>query len=345
LDIIMVKVLEISGDQISGGTITNFSSTGIQDNATATTVVVTDGKLTVPSITVNTVEGNVTIRGDIKVYGMLDAGFVRTTELITNQQYEKQYLEFAPREGNAVGCGLLWISGGDNKQFVLRNNPDRFWSTENIDIPGTKSYCIDSIPVIDNNSLGRNIINSNLQTVGLLKNLATAGNLSIDNYVFYNSTSQRVGFGTETPNSLLSVFDFTNNVEVIIDGDSTNGYGKIGTFNTKGLEFVTDDTIRLSITETGNITLGHEYKDNTIIRAYGKLAVGVKNPSEQLEVAGNIKFGNKLFINGGRSPDSGVYQKGDIIWNTNPMPNSFIGWVCTIGGSPGIWNGFGLINN
>ena len=345
----MVKVFEsaptnFSGDQINGGTIKNFASTGISDNASSTTLVVTDGKITVPTISVNTVDGNVTVRGDVKIYGVLDAGFIRTTEIIANQRYEKQYLEFAPPEGNAVGCGLVWVSG-TSKQFILRNNPERFFSTENIDIPATKTYCIETVPVLSQDSLGRNIVNSNLKTVGVLRNLATSGNLTVDNYIHYSGTSNRLGLGIENPNALLSVFDFVHGVEVIVDSNASNGYGKLGTFNTKGLELVTDDTARISITENGNITLGQEQKDSTLIRAYGKLSVGVKNPTEQFEVAGNVKFGNRLFTNGNSSPESGVYQIGDIVWNTNPTPGTFVGWVCIISGSPGVWNGFGLIAN
>jgi len=345
----MVKVFEsgptnISGDQVSGGTITNFSSTGITDNATSSTLLVTDGKITVPSITVNTVDGNVTVRGDIKVYGMLDAGLVRTTEIITNQRHEAQFLEFSTPADTAAGHGLLW-KGSPNKQFVLRLQPDRFWSTENIDILGSKSYMIDELPVLSRDTLGSNVVNSSLQNLGVLSNLTVSGAVSIGDYIHFNPVSQRLGIGTDTPNGLLSLLDYVNNVEIIIDGDSTNGYGKIGTYSTKGFELVTDDTVRISITETGNITLGQEFKDSTIIRAYGKIGVGVKNPSEQLEVAGNVKFGNRLFANGVSPPLAGAYQAGDIIWNSLPRPGTYVGWVCTSSGAPGSWNGFGMIDN
>ena len=343
----MVKVFEstptnFSGDQISGGTITNFASTGIKDTAESTTLVVTDGKITVPSISVDTIDGNVTVRGDVKVYGVLDAGFVRTTELITNQRYEKQYLEFAGTSGNGMGCGLLWL-GSVNKQLVLRSNPDRFWLTENLDFPGSKAIMFDEVPTLTRDSLGKNVTASNLQTVGTLNSLNVSGSVNISDHIFYNPVSQRLGIGTDSPNGLISLLDYLNNIEIIIDGD-VNGYGKIGTFSTKSLALVTDDTPRITITESGNITLGQEYKDSTCIRVYGKMGVGVKNPSEQLEIAGNFKFGNRMFTNGNTFPTSGNYQIGDIIWNSNPKPNLFVGWVCTASGSPGSWNGFGLIS-
>jgi hypothetical protein len=338
----MVNIFELTGNDIKGGTIIDFASTGIRDLATSQTVVVTDGKLTVASIAVNSIEGNVTVRGDMKVYGVLDAGFVRTTELITNQRYEKQYLEFASPTGETAGTGLLWI-GSQNRQFVLKLNPDRFWLTEHVDIPATKSYLIDSSPVLSQNALGASVVSSSLQSVGTLKGLNTQGELNVDNHIFYSPTSQRVGFGTDSPNGLISILDYVNNVEIIIDSDSSNGYGRVGTFTTKGFELVTDNTPRISISETGNITLGQEYRDSTVTRVYGKMGIGVKNPREQFEVAGNMRMGNRLFSNGNAAPIEGTYQIGDIVWNSNPRANSYVGWICTSTGAPGSWSPFGLI--
>ena len=44
-------------------------------------------------------------------------------------------------------------------------------------------------------------------------------------------------------------------------------------------------------------------------------------------------------------PVSGTYQQGDLVNNLNPSAGgaSYLGWVCTTGGSPGTWKGYGLI--
>ena len=84
-------------------------------------------------------------------------------------------------------------------------------------------------------------------------------------------------------------------------------------------------------------------KGEQLTAAQIKARFGVKNPTEQLEVAGNIRFGNRLFTQGNGSPDSGNHQKGDIVWNTDPKPQSYIGWVCIQSGNPGLWAPFGLI--
>ena len=36
-------------------------------------------------------------------------------------------------------------------------------------------------------------------------------------------------------------------------------------------------------------------------------------------------------------------ELGDVVYNTNPAAGGYVGWVCTSGGSPGEWKGFGQI--
>lgn len=324
--------------------VTNFTSTGIKDLATKQTLVVEDDKITVKTIAVTTLEGNTTLRGDLKVYGILDAGRIRTTEIIANQRYEKQYIEFAPdnEQGTNVGTGFLWPSKPYNKQFVYRNNPDRFYMTESVEIAKDKSYIIDGKPVINSYSLGSSIISSSLREVGNLNKLNVAGDVNLNDIVFFQSRSGKFSIGNSQPSALFSVYDRSNDVEIIITGDD-NGKGRFGTFNTKGLNIVTDDQVRISIENNGDITLGQELRDSTVVRAYGKLSVGVKNPKEQFEVAGNIKFANKLMATGNSSPTSGTYSVGDIVWNSSPKPTGWAGWICVAGGSPGLWKSFGQI--
>jgi hypothetical protein len=344
----MVKVFEtpttqteFSGDAIKGGTITDFASTGIKDNSTKQTLVIEDDKITVKTATIETLNRGLTVKGDVKIYGILDAGFIRTTEIVTNQRYEKQFLEFASPTGESIGSGLLWL-GGKNRQFLFRVDPDRFWLTEHLDFPEDKSVMFNGTPALSRDTLGLDVVNSNLQNLGTLNKLEVSGEVNIADHIFYNPVSQRLGLGTENANGLLSIYDYVNNVEIIIDS-SENGYGKIGTYSNKGLDLVTGDQARISITESGNITLGHEYKDSTITRVYGKMGVGVKNPTEQFEVAGNMKMGNRLFANGDTAPSSGQYQKGDIVWNSNPKEDAYVGWICIAGGAPGTWRPFGKI--
>lgn len=42
-------------------------------------------------------------------------------------------------------------------------------------------------------------------------------------------------------------------------------------------------------------------------------------------------------------PTTGLWQQGAIVWNSNPTAGAYIGWVCVATGTPGTWQGFGLI--
>jgi hypothetical protein len=333
---------DLSGDLIDGGTITNFGSTGITDLSTRKSLIVEDDKITVKSISVKTVDGDTVIRGDLKIYGVLDAGFVRTTELITNQIYEKQYLEFAAGErGTNVGTGLLWPGEPYNKQFVLMN--DRFFSTENFEIAKGKEFQIGGATVVSSESLGSSIVNSSLKSVGTLKELNVGGAVNWNDYVFFDPINNRFSLGQDQPTAKFTLYDWENNVEVVIDTDK-NSRGRIGTFNTKPLDIITDDQVRISVSEQGHITLGQELRDSTVIRAYGKLSVNVKNPTEDLEVGGNVRIGGKLQTRGTEPPTQGSFVQGDIVWNNNPLPTGWVGWVCVRTGNPGSWKAFGQIS-
>lgn len=43
------------------------------------------------------------------------------------------------------------------------------------------------------------------------------------------------------------------------------------------------------------------------------------------------------------APTTGTWAVGDTVWNIAPASAGYIGWVCTVAGTPGTWKGFGLI--
>jgi hypothetical protein len=89
---------------------------------------------------------------------------------------------------------------------------------------------------------------------------------------------------------------------------------------------------------------------------YGQLDAGValslstRNASEGL---GQVRFNNGIYLgperlerkhSGGTGPPaSGSHLAGEIIYNVNPAPGGYVGWVCTASGTPGTWNPFGAI--
>lgn len=329
----------LSGDKINGGMITNFSSVGIKDNATYTgqqVLIIENDSVSVPALATPRISNPLTVEGNLTVEGEVHATKLHVDEISADVRNERTSpLEFRGENGASPnGKGLIWTSSEYTKQFVLQK--DRLFSSESIDIHREKEYRIGNNAVLSEFELGSSVQRSNLKTVGTLAGLSVDGPLIIDQYVFYDANTQRLGLGTEEPNGALSVGSWDH--EFVIDPSDDNSF-KIGTWTTGAVNIVTDDTPRISIGATGTIVL------NERVRVKGVLGVNVKNFAADADIttAGPVRFQNKKFEVGEGVPTTGNYAKGDIVWNSNPVPTGHIGWVCIRDGAPGKWKPFGQI--
>ena len=262
--------------------------------------------------------------------------------LETGKDVNVAEVPFINFKGDIPGKGLIWSGDGHNKQLIYAANPGRFFVSETIDLAKGKGISVNNVKVIDDTELGSTVTKSNLREVGRLKGLIVDGGLSVNQYLVYDATTDRLGIGTDQPNATLSILD--QNIELVF-GASEPNVGSMGTFNSANLELVTDNTARLTIAAGGDITLGNPSFGPTKVKIVGSLGVNVSSidPRTDLHVSGAIKFNDKLHLSGSEAPTSGAFNEGDILWNNNPQPGRFIGWVCTRAGNPGLWSGFGRI--
>lgn len=339
-----IKKGELSGDLISGGLISAFASTGIKDDATSTSLTIKDGSIVVDKIVTKEIVGPLLVSGDLKVLGEVRATRIFADEVFSEQKFDKQFLEFQPTKQTqtTVGSGIIWKNEGPTKLFVLRANPDRFFSSESIDLQTSRAYLIDGIEVISRTELGRSVKKSSLREVGTLTNLTVTGDTTLGDFVHIKTDLMRIGINTDQPVGILTLTDFEG--DVVLNLEVENGRGKIGTHNTRPLDLIAGDQTLISLEPKGVISLGHEYRSDIVSRAWGKLGVNVKNPEEDFEVRGNIRFREKLFCVDNSPPKSGNYKRGDIVWNESPSAGSSIGWVCVVAGAPGVWLSFGAIS-
>ena len=338
-DISKIAERSISGNKINGGTISNFASIGIKDKSTRLVLLVTDEGIATDSIEVDTITGDTSVTGDLEVKGEIRVKKLVVDEISADIRNSKNdSLEFT---GDSFNKGLVW-SGKDTKQFILRSGPDRLWSTESVDLMKDKAYYINGTPVLDSKSLGSSIRDSNLRTVGALNNLIVSGDVTFADTVFFNSESDRIGFGTSAPNGKLSVAGWDG--EFIIDAES--GKVKVGNYSASDLEIVTDNTARITVSATGKIDIGSKGSNTANVSVHGKLGVGVNTIPDSVSFAvdGNIKQANKTFTVATNTPNSGFWRKGDIVWNEDVKPTGHIGWVCIKEGTPGEWRTFGNIS-
>lgn len=330
---------ELSGNKINGGCITNFASMGIKDNARKTVLVVNEGGIEVNAITTGTIASPLTVQGDLTVNGEVHATKLHVTEISADVRNERTTpLEFKGTNSPAYGKGLIWTGGEYTKQLVLQNKPDRIWSSEDIDLNSGKEYRIAGQPVIDANSLGAGIVNSNLRRIGSLDYLQVNGNVTIDEFVRYDADTQQLAIGGGEPVAMLTMESWDH--QFIVDPTDDKQW-KVGTWTTCGLKIVTDDTTRIAIGPNGNVIV------NSKTSFLNKVGIGAKNFAEDadLTVAGPVRFQDKKFEVGDKAPKSGSYVKGDIVWNSNPAPTGYIGWVCVREGAPGEWKAFGHISS
>ena len=84
-------------------------------------------------------------------------------------------------------------------------------------------------------------------------------------------------------------------------------------------------------------------EESTIIT--GSLGVGVNTvPNDvAIETSLPVRFQGRKFEVNNDVPRTGLYNKGDMIWNDNPVPNGTLGWICIRTGTPGEWRTFGMI--
>jgi hypothetical protein len=253
-----------------------------------------------------------------------------------------RYIEFGSKDESIGGRGLLWKGKGHTKQIIFSQKPDRFFVSENIDLSKDKQFSINNVPVLSESELGSGVVKSNLRQVGRLRGLVVDGDVSLDQYIFYNSSAMRLGLGTEQPNAALSIAE--GGLEIVI-GTHDSVKGKIGTHGSYDFDIVTDNLSRITVSSGGNIKLGNKNTGPIEVNVHGKLAVGVNNIDNRvgLHVAGSIKFDEKIHQYSDAAPMHGTYTKGDIVWNTKPSLGKSVGWVCVSEGSPGTWLPFGEI--
>jgi len=107
----------------------------------------------------------------------------------------------AKPDGTLTGLGLSWTGAGPNKQLMFRASPDRFWSTESIDLNEDKAFMIGNNVLLSKTELGSSVRTSNLSKVGTLNNLRTQGDLVIDDYIYYTSFSESLGINVSNVNN------------------------------------------------------------------------------------------------------------------------------------------------
>lgn len=277
----------ISGNVISGGLIKNFSSTGIDDMSNQVAITILDDITVVENNLLTrdlTVEGTVKINGNLQIEGDVDceSGFYkRLVDGIADDTLTKMN-------------DTLFTQFSDTVFDKIREDGiDLTKVTFNGDV------------LIRDNVLGARITESNLQRLGVLRELQVSGETLLGESIY--ATKGRLGVNTIEPSSVLAVWD--DEVEVTISKRQKDT-GSIGTPRNQRL------------------VLSSNNKDNIVLDTDGSVEIR------------DLKIGSIRFTSS-ETPPSVVSNRGHIVWNANPNPGGPIGWVC-LGGAN--WANFGIID-
>ena len=277
----------ISGDNIHGGIIKEFSSTGIDDRSSSIALTILDEATVVENNLITkdlTVQGSMVINGNFIVNGNIPA--------------ESQFYQTLINDSGVSVINKLntkFFSGYSDLVF------DKI-KTNGIDL--TK-ITINGSSIIDENKLGSTITESNLQKLGLVKELQVSGETLLGETLYVNN--KRTGINTIEPSAALAIWD--DEIEIIVSKKQKD----IGFFGTPRQQ---------------KLILSSNNKENLILDVDGSVKI------DNLQI-GSMKFSSS------ENPPNYVSQRGQIVWNASPNPGGPMGWIC-LGASN--WANFGIID-
>jgi hypothetical protein len=260
-----------------------------------------DDKVVITKLTVDQVQGDLTISGTLTVNSL------RVLEEESKTALDQDFGNWAVQdEHDLLGKGISWSWETGSVQLGYRSG-GRIWSSSDIDLAPNKSYMIENTPVLDKDSLGGSVTKSNLKELGTLRKLVVSGDSSIADFAYFNSSFGRLGLNTDNPNGVFSVVD--NNVEVVITSPRDN-LAQIGTYTSHDLEFITDNLPRVSIKNNGQVVFGNESTKNADVRIYGTLTVDTVVSDNRIDRYQPLEFKT--------SRERGIYGQGLIWTGTGP---------------------------
>lgn len=273
--------LKLSGDQISNGIIKGFSSTGIDDRATGCVVTILDSAVVVEN---NLVTMDLTVQGNLDVKGTVPE---------TSEFYKQ--LTGAVTASVQSGLDATLFTGFSD---VIFNKI----KTDGLDL---SKITVDGKEVVADNRIGYSITESNLQKLGLLKELQVQGETQLADTLYVGN--KRVGVNTIEPSAALAVWD--EDIEITAS-KFKDGVGKISTPRSQAL------------------ILGSNKNNNITLHTDGSTEIA------ELKV-GSVKMSSS------DAPPRYSSIKGHIVFNANPSAGGPLGWVC-LGAAN--WANFGIID-
>jgi hypothetical protein len=192
----------------------------------------------------------------------------------------------AETEESLNGQGVTWNVGDTESTLVYRPG-NRLYTNLHLDLERGRAYKIDNIEVLTGNTLGSSISRSSLRQLGPLNSLIVNGNVEIGQFVYVDSDTGRVGFGTESPNGSFSIVD--NGAEFVI-GSPTTGTVNIGTYTNHDVAITTDNIARVTVKTGGDVHVGNVTSRGAKFFVHGTIHAENIVTETKIERTDSVKF-------------------------------------------------------
>ena len=142
--------------------------------------------------------GNLTVQGTTTT--------IDSTTLSVKDKNIEMGVVSSPTDVTADGGGIT-LKGTTDKTFNWVDSTDSWTSSEHIELASGKSFRINGNNVLNQTTLGSTVVSSSLTSLGTLTALTGGtGDLNWDsNTLFVDSSENRVGIGTNSPDVLFDV--------------------------------------------------------------------------------------------------------------------------------------------
>lgn len=224
--------LKISGDNINGGIIQNFSSLGIDDRASQVALTILDDNTVVEN---NLLTKDLTVQGSMTINGQ----FVVNGDVPEDTEFFKTIVTKATSKTLSTIDQTLF----SNYSLLVFDKIRQ----EGLDL---NKITFDGTEVLTSNSLGPAVTKSNLQNLGELKELRVSGETLIAQTLYV--TPKRIGINTVEPSAALSVWD--DEIEIIAKKKSRD-VGVLGTSRNQKLVLTSNNKDNIILSEDGSVQI------------------------------------------------------------------------------------------
>jgi hypothetical protein len=275
------------------------------------------------------INGDESISGNLVVRGKIVVDVIQANQIINNNisgTVGEGSNKFLGTDENALnGQGIAWSTLNSESQLVYKPG-NRLWTNMNLDLEAGNSYKLNGIDVLTNNTLGSGIARSSLRQLGPLNNLTVVGNTTIGDFAFFDTDTNRIGFGTESPNATFGLVD--NNVEIVM-GSPEAGIASFGTYTNHDLTLITDNIPRITVKHNGDVHFGSTHNASMNMYVHGTFYADTivsdsrteTNTSVEFKAAGDVSvYGMGLIWSGTGSPKQLIMRSGpDRLWSTEHL--------------------------